>query len=577
MPAPEHNESVTRQQFAEMKFNHQVNKAYRKGKLNEVVYTKDVTEVNFIVDPAFVNFMYDMHPVAATDPDHIMMLLRFTPKQQKNPDSVSRVFGVRFENVNDPVLDVLKQCTTQEIYKLLVEVDPTPNKEYVQWILSMYTRILKDREPKTNFDALENKLGGFAYLFFENIYKLSDALKIFHKIKTGKTLNADQKDIYTYRSVNNFVDVVFAAQSQVPSEINLNVLSAQEVEMLTKKAASLEYQDEKWVIVHTNNKEANSVFGKNTTWCTAGTRWGQGMFDSYDRQGKLFVLIKNEVGASAHLQSNPLNRLQFHFETHQFMNALDRSIDILKFFRENLGVKGYFRDYIVNVILKKENKVEKMIEVLNKYGMVKELIPILKEMKVKKLDLSGVMSKGAEFELDELGELVTLEELMMRDCSLDRLPQPIRKLTNLKILRMSGNNITEIPTWINELSRLEVLNVMKNQIKEPFDISGLVNLTELHIGFNKKLRYLPTGLKHLKQIISIDCSICDIREISDEILECKTLAQFNAVRNKNLNNVPDQIVNLPDLMFLGLDETNITSDKYAHLNNIKVNKQTVLV
>jgi hypothetical protein len=578
MPTPEQNETITRKQFAEMKFNHQIQKAYRKGKLTEVLHTVGDVETKVLIDPAFVNFVYDMSPAVVSDPDHILFLTAFTPRQQKTPDTVSRLFGVQTKNEQtSAVWEAVQKCTTQEIYKLLVDADPTPNKEYVQWILTMYTRILKDREPKTNFDAAENKLGGFAYLFFENIYKLSDALKTFHRIKNTKLLNADQKDIYTYRSVDYFVEVVFSINTEIPTELNLNILNAQEIECINNKHALVEFRGEKWVVVHTVNREANTVFGIDTTWCTAGTRYGSNMFDTYNRQGKLFVLVKNAVGGSNHLKSNPQNRYQFHFESNQFMNVLDRSINILNFLSENLDVKDYFRDYIVNNILKKETKVEKMIEILHKYGMVKELIPILKGMKIKKLDLSGVIGKGAAFELEELGDLITLEELTMRDCSLDSFPEPIRRLSNLKILRLSGNHILKVPQWINDLKNLEVLNVMKNQITEQFDVSGLRNLTELHIGFNKKLRVLPTGLKYLKRINSIDCSICDIREIDDEILECVTLVQFNAIRNRGLTAVPEQLVNLPALMFLGLDETGISPTNLQRLNGVKTNKQTVVV
>jgi Leucine-rich repeat (LRR) protein len=208
--------------------------------------------------------------------------------------------------------------------------------------------------------------------------------------------------------------------------------------------------------------------------------------------------------------------------------------------------------------------------------MVKDLVPILKDMKVKQLDLSGVIGKNGEFELETLGEVITLEELIIRDCELEHVPEPIRRLKNLKELRLSGNKITTIPTWINELKTLEVLNVMKNQIEQPFDISGLSNLQEVHVGFNKKLHSLPTGIKHLKMLQSVDCSLCDITSVNDEVLECKGLIQFNVTRNKNLKDIPDQLVNLPNLLFLGLDETNIPASRIQYLESIKKNQQTVI-
>jgi Leucine-rich repeat (LRR) protein len=577
MLTPEQNDSITRKQFAELKFNHQAQKAHRKGKLVEVAYkvSPDEPPTVLLVDPAFVNFMYDMNPSTADDSDHILLLTRLTSLPQKNHDVVSKIFELVPKGAEDAILETIQRCTMQDVYKAIVEADPTPNKEYVQWILTMYTRILKDRVPKTTFEAEENTLGGFAYLFFENLYKVADALKIFHKIKNTKLLSTDHKDIYTYKSIEHFVEVVFSVNLDVSTEINPDVLNPNELAQLASKTASILYQDPDWVIVHTVTQGANSVFGEQTTWCTAGTRWG-GMFDNYNKQGKLFVLIKNKVGTQSHIKSNPENRLQFHFESDQYMNALDRRIDILKFFKDNYGVKNYFRDYIVNTLMKKSPKIEDMIKTLNKFGMVKDLVPILKDMKVKQLDLSGVIGKNGEFELETLGEVITLEELIIRDCELEHVPEPIRRLKNLKELRLSGNKITTIPTWINELKTLEVLNVMKNQIEQPFDISGLSNLQEVHVGFNKKLHSLPTGIKHLKMLQSVDCSLCDITSVNDEVLECKGLIQFNVTRNKNLKDIPDQLVNLPNLLFLGLDETNIPASRIQYLESIKKNQQTVI-
>ena len=208
MLTPEQNEAITRKQFAELKFNHQAQKAYRKGKLVEVLYRAgDVEPIILMVDPAFFNFMYDMNIHTQHDSEHILLLTRLTSLPQKNHDVVSKILELTPKPIGaqDEIWKTLQRCTMQEVYKAIVEADPTPNKEYVQWILTMYTRILKDRVPKTTFEAEENVMGGFAYLFFENLYKVADALKIFHKIKNTKLLSTDHKDIYTYKSIEHFV------------------------------------------------------------------------------------------------------------------------------------------------------------------------------------------------------------------------------------------------------------------------------------------------------------------------------------------------------------------------------------
>lgn len=575
------DEALTRQKYTELKFNHQIEKAHRKGKLVELHYPIDNSNYNIhVVDPALVLFRCMM-----LDKD-TQFRMRITQRRNSNPDSPVKCYTLNPDRVNageDVILNIVGEASPAGILKLITEADPTPNKEYVQWVLMMYTRILKDREPTSGFDDEANKMGGDSFLFFENLAKLFDALTTFHRIKNTKLLSQDQKDIYTYRSIDSFVATVMTAQI-VPAEIQtsgadntINVLSSKELDEIKHNRAKLLYQDQDWIVVHTVTQEANAVFGENTTWCTAGTRHST-MFEHYNRQGKLFVLLKNKAGAAAHLKTNPLNRMQFHFESDQFMNSLDRRIDILLFFRDYPNVKNYFREYIVESLLKvHKSKVDEMLKVLKKYGMVRELIPILRDMKTKVLNLTGFVSGNSDFELGELGTIITLEDLTLRDCMMTEVPEAIRPLKNLKILRLSGNKIKKIPSWINEFPKLEQLNVMKNEICEPFDVSGLTNLISLNMGFNKSMKELPTGLKNLKKLEEIDFALSGVSEIPDDITECTSLIQINAIRNKALIKIPDNIIKLPKLLFLGIDETGIPVTKKNQLEQMKSNRETTIV
>lgn len=579
------DEALTRQKYTELKFNHQIEKAHRKGKLVELYYPEGYHReggeyVTYVVDPALVLFKCML-----LDKD-TQFRMRITQRRNIIPDSPVKCYTFNPDRVNvgeDVLLNAVRESTSAGILTLIMDADPTPNKEYVQWILTMYTRVLKDREPTSGFDDDANKMGGDSFLFFENLAKLFDALTTFHRIKGTKLLAPDQKDIYTYRSIDLFVATVMTAQI-VPvdapitgTDNTINVLSSKELDEIKHNRAKLLYQDQDWIVVHTITQEANAVFGENTTWCTAGTRHST-MFEHYNRQGKLFVVLKNKAGAAAHLRTNPLNRMQFHFESDQFMNSLDRRIDILLFFRDYPNVKNYFREYIVESLLKvHKHKVDDMLKVLKKYGMVRELIPILRDMKTKVLNLTGFVSGNSDFELGELGTIITLEDLTLRDCNMSEVPEAIRPLKNLKILRLSGNKLKKIPSWINEFPKLEQLNIMKNEISESFDVSGLSNLISLNMGFNKSMKELPTGLKNLKKLEEIDFSLSGVVEIPDEILECTSLIQINAIRNKALIRIPENIIKLPKLLFLGIDETGIPSAKKTQLEQMKPNRETTIV
>lgn len=599
MPVHESNSpTLTRAQVSEQKFKHQIAKAFRKGKLVEVLYQPKNNDIYdtvqkpecIIIDPALLLFECNLLETENDDAflswrEIVYDYLRIDPVPKKEVEPVSLRFYIlnTTEIINGVsaskrLWELCKLASVDGIYKKIEESDPTPNKEYVQWILALYTRVLKDRTPKTSFTMEENKLGGFAYLFFEDLHKLPDAIKFFHKIKNSKALTVEQRDVYAYKSINNFIETVFLSQAEstAPDAIPTNVLNARELDALARKTAEIVYQDPSWIIVHTIDKEGSRVFGENTTWCTAGSNYGS-MFDNYNRQGKLFILLKNKPGASAHLRANPTNRLQFHFESSQFHDVTNHSIDVLKFFNENIGVKSYFRTYILEKLMKPKTSISEMMSLLKKFGMVRDLIPLLKEAKIKVLDLSDLVGKGNEFDIQDIGEIDTLEELTIRGCGLTKIPSSIQKLTRLKILRLSGNDITEIPEWINKLVNLEVLILMRNDIQAPFNISGLKNLVELHLAFNKSLTAVPIGIENLTNMTFLDMSFCNIKEVGDNIMKCSALVNLNLARNRNLRKIPDNLMNLPSLLALTLDDTGIPLAKQREMESRKQNNQTTII
>ena len=194
--------------------------------------------------------------------------------------------------------------------------------------------------------------------------------------------------------------------------------------------AELVFENSEWVIVITHDKEANVEFGKYTTWCTAGTRYGS-MFDSYHGRGELFVLIKKGYGSKKAIKKDPAVRLQFHFEDGQYMNAEDRSININEFLFANKDIKRFFRGYIVKRVLpyrqkKNSNRQTDDIKYLLNLGFGDEIIKILKESKPEVVDFSG--HKIETEYLEKIGEITSIKKLDLSDCGIDKLPDSIAEL-----------------------------------------------------------------------------------------------------------------------------------------------------
>ena len=88
----------------------------------------------------------------------------------------------------------------------------------------------------------------------------------------------------------------------------------------SKAKADLEkvYEDDEWVVYVPHSHEAARRGGEGTHWCTASE--DDCYYNYYNNQGPLYINIRKSDGA----------KFQFHFESDQFMDADDESIQLNK-------------------------------------------------------------------------------------------------------------------------------------------------------------------------------------------------------------------------------------------------------
>lgn len=501
------------------------------------------------------------------------------PLNKNKGDSVKEPEHAEFAYHVDPMFSTFinttfNDMTTPEFYQgenpmtrlfnFFVFCDPTQNKEYVSWFMNLYRKIIKDRidsviDPNTN---AEN--------FYEDLMtKVPEALEIFSFLKLTNVLAVESRDINKYKTINDFIDVVRPYMAKDEGDDSVHTLDHKELACIhnftnnTKNPgkAELVFENNEWVIVITHDKEANTEFGKYTTWCTAGTRYAS-MFDSYHGRGELFVLIKKGYGSKKEIKANPAVRLQFHFEDGQYMNAEDRSIDINEFLFKNKDIKRYFRSYIIKRVLphrrQKNTRQTDDINYLLKLGFGDEIINILKESKPEVVDFSG--HKIESEYLDRLGEITSIKKLDLSECDLDRLPDSIANLKNLKSFKFRKNkNIKSLPKWISNLKELEYLDCAGCDINDMGDLANNLNLSELVLDYNKSLKYLPSGIGKLKKLTRLTASTCDLREINDELVDCTNLYLLDVHMNPNLEKIPVGLSKLPNIVAICIDDTKVSN------------------
>jgi hypothetical protein len=207
-------------------------------------------------------------------------------------------------------------------YNIIVRLDPTfiENTEnlgqYTKWIFRK--------------DNLAWILNNIKTRRGEDLYKIKESLTLFEKAKRTNNLPIDKKDINKF-NIDTLFNLTFELQNQ-------NLQSNTEKEKEIKEGAEKVFENNEWVIIVPDTEEAACYYGKGTKWCTAGNSHNQ--FDYYNRQGTLYILINKQ---------DPSEKFQFHFESSQFMDVMDRQIEISDFFNENSEVYDFFLNEIDNL------------------------------------------------------------------------------------------------------------------------------------------------------------------------------------------------------------------------------------
>ena len=206
---------------------------------------------------------------------------------------------------------------SQEDFDRVIALDPTFRKEqdklgtYGKWILSLFQ--------KGNL---------------KNEGHVKDILTRFDKEKK----NLKNKDIMTYKSLedlDNALNDEESYQDQTDRQKLRKTQDAVRKSDLSKDAEKV-YEDSDWEVWIPHTYEASCKLGRGTHWCTASTE------DDY-----YYNSYKDNFGGEYYIninKHNPDEKYQFHFESGQFMDASDRSIDMAGFLNKNQGLKKFYGD-----------------------------------------------------------------------------------------------------------------------------------------------------------------------------------------------------------------------------------------
>jgi len=242
--------------------------------------------------------------------------------------------------------------------------DPTENKEYLNWIMNIY-------------------LAG--NLLDEDIYKINDYLTLFSKNK--EKLPIEKRNVNSYNDLSS----IYSAVSKFEKD---EEMSASEKEKLIKlEGAEQIYDSENWKVIIPKTKDAACLYGKSTKWCTASDG-SSNRFSYYHNQGPLFIMINKKIANDRDVNK----KMQFHFESNQFMDAADNGVDVTRFFKSNPEMLSLFE---------KLRKIDAGFKIDHKLVSKKEGLEMLKGLNEK---LSLIKRKHFDFFEDFYKEMGAMKE-----------------------------------------------------------------------------------------------------------------------------------------------------------------------
>lgn len=197
---------------------------------------------------------------------------------------------------------VKDEVTNEEVNKLLLlfsETDPTPNKEYMEWIVKQY---------------IDNN-----GIYHEDYPKYTEVLDLFNQLKKKKSLNFE-KDINKYRNLTDLYNTI--VQFKEPDDVILKQLISK---------LEVEARDGEWVAYKFPNEESLVKIANYTNWCVKS----RSVCDRYWRDGWFLLIANLSIKPFklflVHYDMNNDEGIQEHgySDAHQIKDISDKPIDYL--------------------------------------------------------------------------------------------------------------------------------------------------------------------------------------------------------------------------------------------------------
>ena len=391
-------------------------------------------------------------------------------------DVVSNGFGmlaIVSTKGNDKERTLKKISVCSDVFSEMIAADPTENKIYLQWMLNLFSRLLKSDKVNSRDIAVRfvsedlPQANKYLTLFEDNKRKrkFKDLCLASYSLK-GIT---DPTNINQYKSLSQLFDAVDPFIEKDSSAIERTLQK-----FVDAGQAEIPVKDRKFTLYIPKTTEASVVFANFANWCTA--REGNGMFKSYTdghrkpngKKSDIYIIIPNQF-----FHGSTKELFQIHFETNQLKDRQNgQNVSIFEnVISESEGIANYFHDELLEMAKGYKGGIDsnKYLDYLMQFGFAESLFELLDE----KLPTIRFMNKEIR-KLPNISKFKKLDQLIITNAKLGEIHPSIGNITNLNMLVLTNNQVNKLPKEIGYLKNLEFLNIKGNKdIEIPEEISML--------------------------------------------------------------------------------------------------------
>ncbi len=412
-----------------------------------------------------------------------------------------------------------KVVLTDEIFTDIVDADPTRKKEFVQWMITVFMRHLKEGDIEQAIRFIT-----------EDLPEANGQLTVFDRVRKKKSFKRDASnranapenvtDINQYNNLGQLFDVVSPFMGDDSEDNSLWNKLKKHIDLGTAKLA---YRDNDVLVYMPQTLEASCepLGGGMASWCTANrnalnSNHDSSYFARYRRNnpkpdGSLsdyYVVMPKKLFDG---ENEDIYPLQFHFESGQLHNRGNQSIErselpnilsrfpgLTEFFRKELGAlatgdirngSGLMDSKYLKYLTKFGGDIKDVIDdevyaagVESIRKLASEQQTALQNNKYLKwlmentqgVIITDFLNKDMETldfsdmnltELPDCSEFTQAERISANNCGLTTLP-PIEYLPkNLDIITFTNNQIPEAPLkGYEKLTKCYVMNLANNPL-----------------------------------------------------------------------------------------------------------------